>query len=1281
MTTPGLLGEGIKGGAHHDLREKLARITLDAMLQFVGLLDAHGSILEIDRVALDAAELKLADVEGKPFWTTFWWQVSPAINTELRKMIARAAAGEFVRWETQVFSRAGVPETIIIDASLTPVKDKRGNVVFIAAEGRDITERKAYEREIAPEGVEVAKFDALKTITNQALARESEARLEAMLRGQELQEAKRQLREVTEQFQAMYDQGLFAARLRLDGTVADINRSAVEVCGFSRADILDQPFWECGWWNRSPEVQAWVRNAVEQAVSGELFRGESRYFWGDGSEHVVDFACMPIRDAGGRVVVAIATGMDITERVQGEQNQRALEAERQRSEALAEIDRAKTQFFANISHEFRTPLTLMLGPLGDAMADVKEPLGTLQHERIAMAERNGLRLQKLVNALLDFSRVEAGRIQAAYEPTDLASLTHDLASSFRAACEKAGLTLTIDTQPLPEPVFVDHEMWEKIVLNLLSNAFKFTLEGGLKIDVFADGAYAVLRVSDTGTGIPESEVPRIFDRFHRVEGARGRTHEGTGIGLALVKELIELHKGTVSVGSVVDEGTTFTVRVPFGHAHLPQDRLGTSRSQVSTATGAETYVSEASRWLPNSVIAEVLEGDDGCSPQVRPAGERSRILLADDNADMRDYLCRLLATQYDCVAVADGEEALEAVRQQRPDLILTDVMMPRLDGFGLLQKLRDDPALRTVPVIVLSARAGDEAKVEGLRKGADDYLVKPFSARELRARVAANIELSRTRAQSARVIHEEAQILELLNKVGTAVAAELDLERAVQIVTDAATELSGAAFGSIFYNVIDENGEAYTLYTISGVPREAFSKFPMPRNTAVFGPTFSGEGVVRSDDITLDPRYGRNAPYRGMPEGHLPVRSYLAVPVKSRSGEVLGGLFFGHPEIGVFGERAERILAAIAVQAGIAIDKAQLYRAAQDEIARRERVEAELRESETRYRGALITGRIAAWETDMVTRTRIWTEEGMQLFGLDLLNGRGQVGGEADEFWLALHPDDKHMMAEFHRTADAQDSYPCEYRIVLPDGSTRWVSGREGGGPWSRREGAARRQHCRRHHDRKKAEEHVELLLREVSHRSKNLLAVVQAIASQTVRSAGTLNEFEKRFAQRLQGLAGSHDLLVKENWRGVPLRDLARQQLALFTEAGSTRLVLEGTDIVLAAAASQSIGLALHELATNAIKYGAWSLPTGRVMVSWTVEGELGKPHRLRLRWAESGGPIVTPPTQRGFGTIVIEQIAANSVNGEVLLEFDPRGLRWTLSMPLDNLVGLAEELERAQP
>ena len=273
-------------------------------------------------------------------------------------------------------------------------------------------------------------------------------------------------------------------------------------------------------------------------------------------------------------------------------------------------------------------------------------------------------------------------------------------------------------------------------------------------------------------------------------------------------------------------------------------------------------------------------------------------------------------------------------------------MMPGLDGFQLLAKLREDEALHDVPVIFLSARAGEEAKIEGLRAGADDYLVKPFSARELLARVETNLKLAGTRQESARILREEAEILELLNEVGTALAAEIDLERAVQVVTDAATKLSGAAFGSFFYNVIDDKGESYTLYTLSGAPREAFATFPMPRNTQVFSPTFRGTGIVRSPDITQDPRYGKSAPYRGMPPGHLPVRSYLAVPVVARSGEVLGGLFFGHSEPGVFGERAERIVAAIASQAAIAIDKARLYRAAQAEIERRRKIEAALRESE-----------------------------------------------------------------------------------------------------------------------------------------------------------------------------------------------------------------------------------------------------------------------------------------------------------------------------------------------
>jgi signal transduction histidine kinase/CheY-like chemotaxis protein len=630
---------------------------------------------------------------------------------------------------------------------------------------------------------------------------------------------------------------------------------------------------------------------------------------------------------------------------------RAYEEERKRAEALAEIDRAKTAFFSNVSHEFRTPLTLMLGPLEDLKLEfggAQSPLSSRQHRLLDLVHRNSIRLLKLTNALLDFARIEAGRVTAAYEKVDLGALTAELASNFRSATDKAGLRLGIEIRPLPADVYVDRDMWEKIVLNLLSNAFKFTFTGeiGAAVRPSPDGRHAEIIVQDTGTGIPAAELPHLFDRFRRVEGARGRSFEGSGIGLALVQELVKRHGGTINVTSDLGRGTSFTISLPFGTAHLPTDQIKTGSAQARTNLRAQAYLDEAIGWLEGNEMAAdhvaASSPEDVCLNVAVDPSRKSRIVLADDNADMRDYVCRLLGGQYEVEAVADGELALEAVLRKRPDLILSDIMMPRLDGFGLLEALRKKTELRDIPMIFLSARAGEEAKVEGLRRGADDYLVKPFSARELLARVEANIELSRIRSERTRLLEEESRVLEILNKVGATVAAELNLERAVQFLTDAATELTGATFGSFFYNVIDEKGESYTLYTLSGAPREAFSKFPMPRNTAVFALTFSGEGVVRSDDILKDPRYGQNDPHYGMPKGHLSVRSYLAAPVVSRSGEVLGGLFFGHPEPGKFTEHSERLLAGIAAQAAITIDNARLFQAAEREVAERRRAEAAL---------------------------------------------------------------------------------------------------------------------------------------------------------------------------------------------------------------------------------------------------------------------------------------------------------------------------------------------------
>jgi signal transduction histidine kinase len=433
-------------------------------------------------------------------------------------------------------------------------------------------------------------------------------------------------------------------------------------------------------------------------------------------------------------------------------NTRAYEEERKRNEALAEIDRAKTTFFTNISHEFRTPLTLMLGPLEEALQ--VEGLPAYLYERLDLAHRNSLRLQKLVNALLDFSRIEAGRVQAVYEPADLATLTSELASVFRSAIERAGLRLAVDCAPLDEPVYIDREMWEKIVLNLLSNAFKFTLQGEIKVSLRRAGPAAVLQVSDTGCGIEPEELAHVFERFYRVKNPQGRSYEGSGIGLALVHELVRLNGGSIDVQSEPRRGTTFTVSIPFGRAHLPAERVSAARTAPSTSIDAEAYVQEAQRWLPGAQIP--LDAEAAISPTAHNS-YRSRIILADDNADMREYVRRLLAEAYDVEVVADGRAALEAAFRRRPDLVLADVMMPELDGFGLLKRLRADDRTASVPVIILSARAGEESRMEGATAGADDYLVKPFSARELLARVENHLTLSRLRRETEQRIRESEQ--------------------------------------------------------------------------------------------------------------------------------------------------------------------------------------------------------------------------------------------------------------------------------------------------------------------------------------------------------------------------------------------------------------------------------------------------------------------------------------------------------------------------------------------
>jgi len=492
----------------------------------------------------------------------------------------------------------------------------------------------------------------------------------------------------------------------------------------------------------------------------------------------------------------------------------ALEAERKRAAMLAAIDRAKTAFFSNVSHEFRTPLTLMLGPLEEALqADGVAPA---QRARLDIASRNAQRLLRLVNSLLDFSRIEAGRVEAGFVATALAPLTADLASNFRAACERAGIDLEIDCPALSEAVFVDPAMWETIVLNLLSNAFKFTLAGSIRVTLREVDGMAELRVVDTGVGIPAADLDRVFERFHRVEGQAGRSVEGTGIGLSLVRELVQLHGGSISVASSQGQGTAFTLRLPFGAEHLPQEQLVSSAASDSAdGTGhpaARRFVDEALGWLPDDVPAPAPD-EHGAGLSLR----RGRVVLADDNADMRAYIRRVLEEGgHEVTALGNGRDALEAVRAAAqlgslPDLVLSDVMMPGLDGFGLLAALRADPATSGVPMFLLSARAGEEARLEGLQAGADDYLVKPFGARELRARVEGAISLARQRRDAA--VREQALRLEVETARDKAALAE-SRAHAAALFEQTTVGIAEASFEGILLNVNQRYAD------MIGLPRE-----------------------------------------------------------------------------------------------------------------------------------------------------------------------------------------------------------------------------------------------------------------------------------------------------------------------------------------------------------------------------------------------------------------------------------------------------------------------------
>jgi len=929
---------------------------------------------------------------------------------------------------------------------------------------------------------------------------------------------------------------------------------------------------------------------------------------------------------------------------------RAYDAERRRAEALAELDRAKTAFFSNVSHEFRTPLTLMLGPVED-MRRRGDADGQLQ-----VVHRNSLRLLRLVNTMLDFSRIEAGRARANYQATDLAGFTADVASSFRSACERAGLHLTVDCHTLPAnaAAFVDREMWEKIVLNLVSNAFKFTLQGGIEVRLAAIDGKARLTVRDTGAGIPPDEIPRMFERFHRVAQTQGRTHEGTGIGLALVQELVKLHGGEVKVESALGKGSCFTVSIPLGSSHLDANHIRAETGLNSTARGAAAFVEEALRWLPDSGRDPDL-GFDPLTQESGPAklfGPRPRVIWADDNADMRAYVARLLRDRCDVEAFPDGEAALQTALKNPPDLVLCDVMMPRLDGVGLLRALRADPRTAHCAVILISARAGEENRIEGMQAGADDYIIKPFNAAELVARVETRANMARMRRAEEERRAADLVAMERLYQLGNRCAqAGDDFETCLDEIVATAIAITNADKGNV--QLLDAESGTLRIAAQRGFG-EPFLK--------VFAEAAAGE--AQAADRILVPDITRSEMFAGQPsldvllsEG---VRAVQSTPVVSSSGQVFGMISTYFREARQPGARDLHLMDLLARQTA-------------DHLERR-RAEIALRHRTQQFETLIDQAPLGVFLVDADFKIRSVNPVAMPVFG-DIRGGI--IGRDFDEIIHILWQQDyaneivgifRHTLATGEpyvtpeRIETRKDRGMTEYyewridRIVLPDGRYGIVC------------------YFRDISAQVQARETQQLLVDELNHRVKNTLASVQAIVQHTLRTTKNPDDFAASFTGRIQAMSRVHSLLSSGSWKGADLRDVIRDQL-LMGPVDETRFTAWGPPVHLEPQAAQHLALMLHELGTNSIKYGALSRVDGYVTVSWTVADAL-----LRLQWMERGGPPVSTPLRRGFGTTLIEQ-SARGEGGDARMLVDADGLSWEINLPLPRSSAAPRKANAAAP
>ncbi|CAG8447486.1 9831_t:CDS:10 [Acaulospora colombiana] len=488
------------------------------------------------------------------------------------------------------------------------------------------------------------------------------------------------------------------------------------------------------------------------------------------------------------------------------------EENRKQAEILADLNRQKIMFFQNISHELRTPLTLMLSPLEESI-NACPPESPIRFN-LQMINRNSRRLLKLVNTLLQFSRIESGKLEAQFRETDIVKYTLELASCFESMAEslRLGYFIKIPSREefysrLKQKVFIDRDMYEKIVFNLCSNAFKHTWTGSVSVSLYSDSKdgreMVILEIADTG--IPEKDIENLFQRFYRVESSQSRSYEGTGIGLAFVKELVMRHNGEISVHSEVKKGTAFRVSLPTGCAHLPEKQVYFEGNEFEINSmekclfdGRDFYLEESHQWIQNDLDGESF--DNYLSNNDHAGSITNLDCASSNNSTLRNKMTDIQHTIFPSlhndisnarkatyhILVVDDNTDMRILKnlQRLPDLILSDVMMPNMDGLELLKILRSDPVTQLIPVIFLSAKAGEDSSVEGLEQGADDYLIKPFSVRDLIVRIKANIKLSHLRQQLLLQQKQQSEVRGLLFSISEKIRAGLDVEKTLSIASE-----------------------------------------------------------------------------------------------------------------------------------------------------------------------------------------------------------------------------------------------------------------------------------------------------------------------------------------------------------------------------------------------------------------------------------------------------------------------------------------------------------------